>query len=95
MSALVLLLFSDDLSQVCDIDEDSAYVAERVDKLTSAYEALQKALKEKLSLLELRHKSWEHFPVEQATQVRQRGAWRDTGCVHAWGAGWCTYCNTH
>ena len=72
MDALLLLLFfSDDLSQVCDVDEDSAYVADRVDKLTSAYEGLQKELKERLSLLELRHKSWEHFPVEEATQVQQ------------------------
>lgn len=70
-AALLLLFFSADLSQVCDIDEDSAYVAERVEKLTSAYEALQKELKERLSLLELRNKSWEHFPVEEATQVRQ------------------------
>ena len=65
------LFSSADLSQLCDVDEDHTYVTERVEKLISTYEALQKELREKRSLLEMRQKSWEHFPVEEATQVQQ------------------------
>ena len=65
------LLSSADLSQLCDVDEDHTYVTEKVEKLISTYEALQKELRERLSLLEMRQKSWEHFPVEEAIQVQQ------------------------
>ena len=72
-SPYVLSAFSSpssaDLTQLCDVNEDRTYVTERVERLISTYEALQKELQERLSLLELRLKSWEHFPVEEATQV--------------------------
>ena len=60
---------SDNLTQLCDVDQDHAFVTETVEKLISTYESLQKEITEGLSLLELRQKSWEHFPVEEATQV--------------------------
>ena len=68
-SLCLLLSFSADLTQLCDVNEDRTYVTERVERLISTYEALQKELQERLSVLELRLKSWEHFPVEEATQV--------------------------
>ena len=55
------------------MEQDRVFVTERVEKLISTYEALQKELQERMSVLELRLKSWEHFPVEEAAQVWQEG----------------------
>jgi hypothetical protein len=61
----------DELTEVCDVEEDQEFIAEHVTELNEEYAKLLKALRDHFVLLEMRLKSWENYPVKEAVEVQQ------------------------
>ena len=66
---MLLVSIADELSSLCDVEDDKQFVLDRVEGLNEEYKKLMKAISDHLDLVGERLKSWENYPVEEAVEV--------------------------